>query len=328
MGDKKPVTGTGTPAIVTILTASGTTPPETGSSSATVANATASEATTPDPADGEDGEAAGEEDKPPAGPPPEILAKAEDYLKQAKWKELDTVYRDTPNLVEDQRGAQIRIECLVNQPKINYLEIKRVAEMALGKDAKDPYGNLGMGVYFSESKKPDSAKALKHLSLAAAAKKPPAGVSGRLWKARAKAYWLYLLLVLGGIGAGIDKRRKKRQAAAAPVLGPDGLPLPGETPGQASPEPEIEEPPPADGAAAPTGFLDKIKGLLSRLRRKPASAAENEASIAALPTAAGSAAPEQTADASASSSPSAGSSGESNAAAGDAGTPPPAAGNA
>jgi len=208
-----------------------------------------------------------------AGVSPDVLAKAEELLKSQKWKELKGHIDANPSIAEDKRGAQIKIECLMNQPKVIATSIKEVAENLLQKDPKDPYANWGMGYYYLESKKPDLDKALKHLSIAKSAKQVPAGVSGLYWKTTLKKRWLLLLLALGGLIAVGDAVRKKRKKALA---GAQGETAGAEGVAPAATASTAAESGQTTASAAPTvpetglkKAIRIVKSLIEKIRRKP-----------------------------------------------------------
>ena len=226
----------------------------------------------PTDADSEDtGEAEGDEEQVRTGSHDAILAKAMGLYKKQDWKGLKSLFAENPDAAGSKDGLRYLIEAEINEAKPNYMLVRRNSDQLMKIEKDDAMANYGMALYYYNAKKPNTAKAQAHLTIALKAKNPPEGASAFYWNMTFKKFMIPLLVLIAAIIGGISQVIKKRKAAAALDSG-----QPAE-----QPETEKEAKPKGKLMQKLAPLLDKFKGILARFRKKPTAspAAEEAADI-------------------------------------------------
>lgn len=221
----------------------------------------------PPKTEGDEGESEIDDgEKAPAGTHDAVLATAMGLYKKQDWKGLKNLFSENPEAGETKDGLKYQIEAEANEAKPNYMQVRRYSDQLVKIDEQDPMGNYGLALAYYNAKKPNTAKAQEHLAVALKAKTPPEGASSLYWSMTFKKFMIPLLIVVAALIGGISKVIKKKKAAALDIL---------EQPaGQIKPEAETKQPGKLMQKLAP--LIDKLKGIMSRFKKKPATTADTE----------------------------------------------------
>lgn len=196
--------------------------------------------------------------EPPGEIPPDeaILQKAREFHAAGAFEKMLELLEENRELVSDSsEAAELRLEQYLKEPQPDYRLLRSTADIILKSDGNNADANYAMGLYLVNSKKPDLSKALKHLGIAKAAKKPSAGAASLYWRTFAKKYWFLLLLPLVVMAAVLDKRRKRRQAAAGDET----------TPGETAPLQQLSK----GWKGRISSLMEMMKRFGAKFRRKP-----------------------------------------------------------
>ncbi len=204
-----------------------------------------------------------DEEKAVAGSHDAILAKAMGLYKKKDWKGLKTLFTDNPEAGETPDGLRYTIEAEINETSPNYMQIRRYSSQLIQIIKDDPMANYGMALYYFNAKKPNTTKAQEHIATTLKAKNPPEGASAFYWKMTFKKFMIPLLILIAALIGGISQVIKKRKAAA--TLDLDLLAEPTTPDAEAKAKGKLMQ------KLSPV--LDKLKGILARFKKKPATPA-------------------------------------------------------
>lgn len=205
-----------------------------------------------------------EEEKAPAGTHDAVLATAMGLYKKQDWKGLKDLFSENQEAGETKDGLKYQIEAEAKEAKPNYMQIRRYSDQLVKIDEQDPMGNYGLALAYYNAKKPNTAKAQEHLAVALKAKTPPEGASSLYWSMTFKKFMIPLLIVIAALIGGISKVIKKKKAAALDILDQPADQI----------KPEAETKQPGKLMQKLTPLIDKLKGIMSRFKKKPATTAD------------------------------------------------------
>lgn len=151
----------------------------------------------------------------PTNPLDAIFAKIKVLEKKGNWKKISSTLRRNRAAGNSKEGLIYQIKAALNAKKISYASIGRFGSKLLRVDKKSSWGNYAkaLGYYYAKGKRRKVDKALTYLGKALKAKKVAPGASKLYWTIKLKKMWLIILIILGGIVAGIDYLRKKKKAS-------------------------------------------------------------------------------------------------------------------
>lgn len=189
-----------------------------------------------------------------------VIAKATGLYKKSQWKEIKALFSDNPDAADTPDGRKFMLEAELNESKPNYMQIRRYSDQLIKADKNNALGNYGMAVFFVNNRKPDSAKALKHLETALKSKNPPQGASSLYWQLTLKKFAIIFIALLGLIIVGVVKLVKKKKNATIELDNPET--------DQVSSDSQPENPAKPGLSARFKAFIDKVKNLAQRFKRK------------------------------------------------------------
>ncbi|MFZ2961325.1 MAG: hypothetical protein WA705_30990 [Candidatus Ozemobacteraceae bacterium] len=144
-----------------------------------------------------------------------VFKKGRSLREEKKWDELEIFLRDQERLPAIPEILEWRIETQYRLAKVNYVALKRTADELLGKSPGNDVANFALAFYYANNpKKINKDEALKYLSMLLKKKKPYDGAKNLYWTVLAKKYWLFGLILLGGLVAGAQEIKKRRLKAA------------------------------------------------------------------------------------------------------------------
>ncbi len=184
-----------------------------------------------------------------------IMATAAELEKKKDWQGIKDLFSENPEAGEVPDGLRFQIQAELNAEKPNYKSAQRFANQIIEKEESDPLANYALALYYYYNPKPNVEKARKALDIALKAKNPPEGASSLNRTMMLKKMLLPILLLLAGIGAGINWLIKKRKTAQLNIL---------------ASEPALTQEKPVDAGSLPPQIVptSKFKEKLLAMKEK------------------------------------------------------------